>query len=88
MECHTGNAHDESAVKVLIEVEGELDRLITDVKYGFPGLCVFPAKKPVKTKFCQDGKHEAWLAFVTRIEDQINATRVELGRKVESTAGG
>lgn len=90
LECHVrGSAHDEKAGGTLSDVIAELDRLVRDDKYGFPGVGVFETKEIEKQTACSDDELEALLARLEgALGDHMNLKVAELLRKSDQIAGG
>lgn len=89
MTCHAmGSAHDEKAGDALAEVVQELNRLIIDKVYGFPGVRLVSCGTMVKRPACSDGELEATLARLeSSLEDHMNVKFDELTRKSDKIAG-
>lgn len=74
IECHArGSVHDESARRTLKDVGDQVDELIRDAKYGFPGLGLIRSEEAVETAVSSDGEHEALVErIVSVLRDQMN----------------
>lgn len=72
IECHAmGAVHDESARSVLKDVGDQVDELINDAKYGFPGLGVIRSEE--EAAFSSDGEREDWAKRIASVlKDQMN----------------
>lgn len=90
MACHAmGSAHDETAAGTLIGVIQEIDLLIRDKVYGFPGMGLLCRGEIEKVPACSDGELEAMVGDLeSALEDHMNVKIDELARKSEKIAGG
>lgn len=72
--CHArGNVFDESARRVLKDIGDQVDELIHDTKYGFPGLGLIRSEESVETVISSDGEHEALVErIVSVLRDRKN----------------
>lgn len=74
IECHArGNLYDESVRRALKDVGDQVDDLIRDSKYGFPGLGLIRSEESVETAISSGGEHEALVErIVSVLRDQMN----------------
>lgn len=89
IECFAkGSAHNESAEAVLSEVVEELGRLVTDARYGFPGVDLFEAEEGRRETISSEHELEKVLVDLEwRLEDHMNVKFDELARNAGNIAG-
>ncbi|CAM9844855.1 unnamed protein product [Ectocarpus sp. 8 AP-2014] len=74
IECHVrGNVFDESARTALKDIGDQVDELINDRKYGFPGLGLIRSGESEETLVSSDGDHKALVERIVNVlRDQMN----------------
>ncbi len=88
IECHAmGSAHDEKAWGTLEDVVTELDQLVGDAKYGFPGVGLFFVGEDKLKASSADALDGLITRFTGELKDHMNVKFEELGRKLDDIAG-
>ena len=89
VECHAlGSAHDEGVGGTLSDLVKELDRLVRDDKYGFPGVGLFVSGEIEERKASSDSDLKALLSHLEdALVDHMDVTVEELTRSREDIAG-
>ncbi|CAN0083327.1 unnamed protein product [Ectocarpus sp. 12 AP-2014] len=74
IECHArGNVFNESARMALNDIGDQVDELIRDHKYGFPGLGLIRGGESEETVVSSDGDHKALVERIVKVlRDQMN----------------
>ena len=88
IECHAvGSAHDEKAGGALGDVVKELDRLLRDDKYGFPGVGLMETGE-IEKRSARSNDLEALLMHLEgALEGHMNVKFEELARKSDNISG-
>ena len=88
IECYArGSAHNYKAKEILRQVVEELDQLIRDDKYGFPGVDLFDEGEGRETVSLEKELEPVAARLEAGMRDHMNVRFEELERKLDDIAG-